>query len=136
MVIRPNTVREDTQKMSHTHEIQPSQGTESRRLEEHPMTKQKLLMKTTTHEQRRTSTEKPSWKGQKKSTRGLNRMSLASSLTLKSDVAANYKHIFGPALTNLTHLCLASHSIKRTMANSVDPDQTPQNAASDQGIHC
>ena len=23
-----------------------------------------------------------------------------------------------------------------TLANSVDPDQTPQNAASDQGLHC
>ena len=26
--------------------------------------------------------------------------------------------------------------IKGTLANSVDPDQTPQNAASDQGRHC
>ena len=26
--------------------------------------------------------------------------------------------------------------LKRTLANSVDPDQTPQNAASDQGLHC
>ena len=26
--------------------------------------------------------------------------------------------------------------IKGTLANSVDPDQTPQNAASDQGLHC
>ena len=34
----------------------------------------------------------------------------------------------------LTHLSLASH--KRDIANSVDPDQTPQNAASDQGVHC
>ena len=25
---------------------------------------------------------------------------------------------------------------KGTLANSVDPDQTPQNAASDQGQHC
>ena len=24
----------------------------------------------------------------------------------------------------------------RTLANSADPDQTPQNAASDQGLHC
>ena len=24
----------------------------------------------------------------------------------------------------------------QTLANSVDPDQTPQNAASDQGLHC
>ena len=27
-------------------------------------------------------------------------------------------------------------SIKGTLANNVDPDQTPQNAASDQGLHC
>ena len=26
--------------------------------------------------------------------------------------------------------------IKGTLANSVDPDQTPQNAASDLGLHC
>ena len=37
-------------------------------------------------------------------------------------------------LSLLTHLCLASH--KGTLANSVDPDQTLQNAASDQGLHC
>ena len=62
----------------------------------------------------------------------------------------------------LTHLCLASHKrdigkqcrprsdlycnysqpmyawrpIKETLANSVDPDQTPQNAASDLGLQC
>ena len=33
-----------------------------------------------------------------------------------------------------TSLCLASH--KRELVNCVDPDQTPQNAASDQGLHC
>ena len=27
-------------------------------------------------------------------------------------------------------------SIIGTLANSVDPDQTPQSAASDQGLHC
>ena len=32
------------------------------------------------------------------------------------------------------HLCLASH--KRVTGNIVDQDQTPQNAASDQGLHC
>ena len=26
--------------------------------------------------------------------------------------------------------------MKETLANSVDPDQTPPNAASDQGLHC
>ena len=30
----------------------------------------------------------------------------------------------------LTRLCLG------TLANSVDPDQTTKNAASDQGLHC
>ena len=30
----------------------------------------------------------------------------------------------------------AKRPIKRTLANNVDPDQTPQNAASDQGLHC
>ena len=34
----------------------------------------------------------------------------------------------------LTHLSLASEE-KGILANSVDPDQTPQNAASDQGLH-
>ena len=34
----------------------------------------------------------------------------------------------------LAHLCLASH--KRDIGNSEDPGQTPQNAASDQGLHC
>ena len=35
----------------------------------------------------------------------------------------------------LTHLSLASCK-RGTLANSVDPDQMPQNAASDQGLHC
>ena len=35
---------------------------------------------------------------------------------------------------NLTHLRLVS--TKGTLANSGDPDQMPQNAASDQGLHC
>ena len=35
---------------------------------------------------------------------------------------------------SLTNLCLVSH--KRTFANSVNLDQTPQNATSDQGLHC
>ena len=35
---------------------------------------------------------------------------------------------------NLTHLCLAT--LKGTLANSTDPDQTPRNAASDLGLHC
>ena len=30
----------------------------------------------------------------------------------------------------------AQRPIKRTLTNSVDPDQTPQNAASDQDLHC
>ena len=34
---------------------------------------------------------------------------------------------------NLTHLCLASHKV--TLAKSVDSDQTPLSAASDQGLH-
>ena len=28
------------------------------------------------------------------------------------------------------------YSVRQSCANSVDPDQTPQNAASDQGLHC
>ena len=36
--------------------------------------------------------------------------------------------------TYLTHLSLAFD--KGTLANSVDTDQTPQNAASDRGLHC
>ena len=39
---------------------------------------------------------------------------------------------FACSALRLIHLSLASH--KRV--NSVDPDQTPQNAASDQGLHC
>ena len=35
---------------------------------------------------------------------------------------------------HLTHLSLLSP--KETLANSVEPDQTPQNAASNQGLHC
>ena len=35
----------------------------------------------------------------------------------------------------LTHISLAS-IFGGTYADSVDPDQTPQNAASDQGLHC
>ena len=34
----------------------------------------------------------------------------------------------------LTHIC--PRPIKGTLANTVDPNQTPQNAASDQGLHC
>ena len=30
----------------------------------------------------------------------------------------------------------SSYSDRQTLANSIDPDQTPQNAASDQGLHC
>ena len=37
-------------------------------------------------------------------------------------------------MQSLTHLSLASH--KRDIANSVHPDQTPQNVASDQDPHC
>ena len=35
---------------------------------------------------------------------------------------------------NLTHSYLEAH--KRVMANNADPDQTPHNVASDQGLHC
>ena len=34
----------------------------------------------------------------------------------------------------LTHISLASHFW--VLANGADPDQTPQNAASDKGLHC
>ena len=34
----------------------------------------------------------------------------------------------------LTQLCLAPH--KRDIGKQCSPDQTPQNAASDQGLHC
>ena len=34
----------------------------------------------------------------------------------------------------LTHLCLASR--KKALANSVDPDETPHDAASHQGLRC
>ena len=37
-------------------------------------------------------------------------------------------------MAHLIHISLASHFGKQ--ANSADPDQTPQNAASDQGLHC
>ena len=30
----------------------------------------------------------------------------------------------------------SKYSDRQVRANSVDPDQTPQNAASDQGLHC
>ena len=36
--------------------------------------------------------------------------------------------------SKFTQECLVS--IKGTLANSVDPDQTPLNAASDQDLHC
>ena len=39
-----------------------------------------------------------------------------------------------PALKGLTHLCLASR--KKALANSVDPDETPHDAASHQGLRC
>ena len=40
------------------------------------------------------------------------------------------------------HMCIPSYHNnpkywdRRASANSVDPDQMPQNAASDQGLHC
>ena len=37
-------------------------------------------------------------------------------------------------LLYLTHLCLAS--IKKTLANSKDPDETPHDAASHLGLRC
>ena len=36
--------------------------------------------------------------------------------------------------TNLTHYCIVSD--KGTLTNSADPDQTQQNVASNQGLHC
>ena len=36
----------------------------------------------------------------------------------------------------LTQLALYLTRLKGTLANSEDPDQTPQNAASDQDLHC
>ena len=33
------------------------------------------------------------------------------------------------------HIC-SKYWDRQAWANSVDPDQTPQNAASDQGLHC
>ena len=35
---------------------------------------------------------------------------------------------------SLTHSCLGPH--KGKLANSVDPGKTPQNAVSDQRVHC
>ena len=40
----------------------------------------------------------------------------------------------GVSNSRLTHISLASH--KRTLAISVDLDQTPKHAASDPGLHC
>ena len=37
---------------------------------------------------------------------------------------------------NLIKLPYFTYSERHACANSVDPDQTPQNAASDQGLHC
>ena len=37
-------------------------------------------------------------------------------------------------LSKFTHLCQASH--KRDLANSIDPDQMPQNTASDSSLLC
>ena len=42
--------------------------------------------------------------------------------------------VFSETIFILTHLRQASH--KGTLVNSVDPDQTPQYEASDQGLHC
>ena len=41
---------------------------------------------------------------------------------------------FGLALDQITHLW--QRPVKGAKANSVDPDQTSQNVASDQGLHC
>ena len=41
---------------------------------------------------------------------------------------------FLAVITGLTHLSLVSH--KGLLANSVDPDQTSENATFDQGLHC
>ena len=37
---------------------------------------------------------------------------------------------------NLIKLPYFTYSERHVCVNSVDPDQTPQNAASDQGLHC
>ena len=37
---------------------------------------------------------------------------------------------------DLIILPYSTYSDRQTWTNSVDPDQTPQNAASDQGLHC
>ena len=45
-----------------------------------------------------------------------------------------YTHV---SITRKVNYCIYSkHSDRQTWANSVDPDQTPHFAASDQGLHC
>ena len=48
------------------------------------------------------------------------------------------KHCTVEIQLNEKPLCrtLKALPINGTLANSVDPDQTPQTAASDQGLHC
>ena len=50
----------------YNHEAQPSPGTKTRIDEEHTMTKETQHTKPPTHEQIRTATKEPPWKGQKK----------------------------------------------------------------------
>ena len=39
-------------------------------------------------------------------------------------------------MVNLIKLLHSTYSDSQILATSVDPDQTPKNAASDQGLHC
>ena len=55
------------------------------------------------------------------------------SINLQS---ATYSRDTLPELLQVLYLPKVPYSDKQALANSVDPDQMPQNAESDQGLHC
>ena len=63
---------------------------------------------------------------------------------MKSNRALNEIHVMVIYSRDILVIVTSECHVKRviyktwtgTLANSADPDQTPQNAASDQGLHC
>ena len=53
-----------------------------------------------------------------------------------SSVQTGGGHTFSSGNVALVNQYMPSFPFFGTLANSVDPDQMPQNAAADQGLHC
>ena len=62
-------------------------------------------------------------------------LSMPSATVYNLNFVRHISFSFPPFVTNNRHTN-PKHSDRQTCANSADPDHTPQNAASDQGLYC